>query len=48
MNIFKNIEEVISEGQLPTNSLVNADCLQAMEYIADNSINLVLCDLPFG
>ncbi len=48
MNIFRNINEVISVGQLPANSLVNADCLEAMKYIADKSIDMVLCDLPYG
>jgi site-specific DNA-methyltransferase (adenine-specific) len=48
MNLFKNINEVISVGQLPANSLVNADCLEAMKYIADKSIDMVLCDLPYG
>jgi len=48
MNIFNNINEVISVGQLPANSLVNADCLEAMKFIADKSIDMVLCDLPYG
>ena len=48
MKLFNNINEVISVGQLPANSLVNADCLKAMKYIADKSIDMVLCDLPYG
>ena len=48
MNLFNNINGVISVGQLPANSLVNADCLEAMKYIADKSIDMVLCDLPYG
>ncbi|MGE4505162.1 MAG: site-specific DNA-methyltransferase [Desulfovibrionaceae bacterium] len=28
--------------------LVEADCLDAMSHIPDKSINLVLCDLPYG
>jgi len=48
MNIFNNIKEVIRVGQLPANSLVNADCLEAMKYISDKSIDMVLCDLPYG
>lgn len=28
--------------------LINADCLEAMEYIADKSIDMILCDLPYG
>lgn len=48
MKIFNNINEVITVGQLPANSLVNADCLEAMKYIQDESIDMVLCDLPYG
>lgn len=48
MNIFNNIKEVIRVGQLPANSLVSADCLEAMKYISDKSIDMVLCDLPYG
>jgi DNA modification methylase len=48
MNILNNIQEVISVGQIPANSVVNADCLEAMKYIADKSIDCVLADLPYG
>ena len=29
-------------------ALIQADCLRAMEAIPDRSVNLVLCDLPYG
>ena len=46
MNIYNNIEEI---GEiLSPNSIVNADCLIAMKYIKDKSIDMILCDLPFG
>ena len=48
VNTFNNIQEVISVGRLPANSLVNADCLEAMKYIKDKSVDMVLCDLPYG
>jgi len=48
MNIYNNINELTTVGQLPANSFVNADCLEAMKYIADKSIDMVLCDLPYG
>ena len=48
MIIFNDIQEVISVGRLPVNSLINADCLDAMKYIEDKSIDMVLCDLPYG
>ena len=46
MKIYKNIKELESVGQLSANSLVNADCLEAMTYVADKSIDMILCDLP--
>ena len=35
-------------GEIVPNSLVNDDCLNAMKYIADESIDMILCDLPYG
>jgi site-specific DNA-methyltransferase (adenine-specific) len=29
-------------------SLLQADCLDAMKLIPDRSVNMVLCDLPYG
>ena len=29
-------------------TLFNDDCLNAMKSIADNSVDMVLCDLPYG
>ena len=48
MRIYKNIKELESVGQLSANSLVNADCLEAMKYIADKSIDCIIADLPYG
>ena len=48
MNTFNNIQEIISVGQISANSIVNADCLEAMSYIADKSIDCILTDLPYG
>ena len=28
--------------------LINDDCLNAMKHITDNSIDMILCDLPYG
>lgn len=33
---------------LGTSTLVNAECISAMKEIPDGSIDLVLCDLPYG
>ena len=48
MTIYKNIKELESVGQLSANSLVHADCLEAMKYIESKSIDMILCDLPYG
>jgi site-specific DNA-methyltransferase (adenine-specific)/modification methylase len=32
----------------PINALLEGDCLRVMSEIADGSVNLILCDLPFG
>jgi len=42
------LQEVQTIGSIPQNSLVCADCLKAMTYISDKSIDMVLCDLPYG
>lgn len=33
---------------MTTNTLYNGDCLEVMKDIPDKSIDLVLCDLPYG
>lgn len=32
----------------PINELYHGDCLEIMQNISDNSIDLILCDLPYG
>lgn len=48
MNIYNNIKELNAVGQLLHNSLVNGDCLEVMSFIPDKSIDMILCDLPYG
>lgn len=48
MNVYNTIEEVSALNILPLNSLVNADCLEAMKFIETGSVDLILCDLPFN
>lgn len=48
MELFKNINDVLTVGQVPNNSIINADCLEAMKYIQDKSIDMILSDLPYG
>ena len=38
-------ESYIRENKL---SLFEGDCLKIMPHIADKSIDLILCDLPYG
>ena len=33
---------------IPPNSLINEDCLNVFPYIKDDSVQLILCDLPYG
>jgi site-specific DNA-methyltransferase (adenine-specific) len=33
---------------LPINEIVEGDCLELMPQIADKSIDMILCDLPYG
>lgn len=43
-----SFDELSEIGHLPNNFIIKADCLEAMKYIPDNSIDMVLCDLPYG
>jgi tRNA G10 N-methylase Trm11 len=47
-NIYNSIEEVQAVGRIPANSLIKADCLEAMKYIADKSVDAIICDPPYG
>jgi len=47
MNIL-TLKEQESVGRIEPNSLIKADCLHAMKFIADKSIDMVLCDPPYG
>lgn len=33
---------------MKNNSVINDDCINAMRYIKDKSIDMILCDLPYG
>lgn len=30
------------------NTIYNMDCLEGMKYIPDHSVDMILCDLPYG
>ena len=46
--IITNEQEVKSVGLVSPNTLVRGDCLEVMKYIPDDSVDMVLCDLPYG
>jgi site-specific DNA-methyltransferase (adenine-specific) len=46
LNVIANIEG-LEVGAIAPNSIVNADCLEAMQLISDNSIDLILTDPPY-
>lgn len=46
--VYNNISEVKKNGSIQENSIVCGDCLEAMRYIKDKSVNLILADLPYG
>lgn len=45
MNEIRNINLIDS---VPLNSLINGDCLEVMPKIKEHSVDLILCDLPYG
>jgi len=48
MNVIENLNEGGFVGQVQPNSLIHADCLDAMKHIKSKSIDMILCDLPYG
>ncbi len=43
-----NEKEVQSVGMVSPNTLVHGDCLDVMKNIPSASVDLVLCDPPYG
>lgn len=41
-------DQIIKKGEIPLNSVINADCLNVMKFIKDGSVDMILCDLPYG
>lgn len=48
LNLVKTLEEIETVGQVAANTVIHGDCLGAMKYIADKSVDMILCDLPYG
>ena len=46
MNYFKCINDI--KENICSDSLINADCIEAMKFIQDKSIDCIICDLPYG
>ena len=43
-----DLGELKGVGKVNPNTLICGDCLEAMKYIEDASVNMVLADLPYG
>lgn len=41
-------EYLTGDGALQINTIIHGDCLEVMPLIPDKSIDMVLCDLPYG
>jgi len=41
------LNEWIEKGK-PVDSVIRCDCLEGMKHIADKSVDMILCDLPYG
>lgn len=46
--IILSKDDLIKDFEIEPNTLVNDDCLNAMKFIPDNSISLILADPPYG
>ena len=48
MHIYNSLDEVVEAGTIAPDSIINADCLEAMKFIPDKSVDCIICDLPYG
>ncbi len=46
--VITNEKEVQPVGCVLPNTLVHGDCLEVMKYIPSGSVDMVLCDPPYG
>lgn len=46
--ILTQQEVMENRMEIVANTLVHGDCLEIMKYIPDKSIDMILCDLPYG
>lgn len=40
--------EIATTSIVPKNTVIHGDCLEVMKYIPDGSIDLIVCDPPYG
>ena len=43
-----NLQETKTIGEVEPDTLIHGDCLEAMQYIRSESIDMILTDLPYG
>jgi DNA modification methylase len=48
MEILNEEEVMTNNKEIVANSLIFGDCLNIMQKINDKSIDMILCDLPYG
>lgn len=46
--MIKDLNSLKNIGQVELNTIYNCDCLDGMSYIADKSVDAIICDLPYG
>lgn len=46
--MIKDLNYLKGIGWVETDSIYNCDCLEGMSFIADNSVDAIICDLPYG
>lgn len=47
-NILTESEVNLTSNEIIPNSLILGDCLEVMKYIPDRSVDMILCDPPYG
>jgi site-specific DNA-methyltransferase (adenine-specific) len=48
LNFLTQKEVVENHTEIIANTLLKGDCLELMKLIKDKSIDMILCDLPYG
>ena len=48
MGGFEQIKTKVGVVEIELNKIYNEDCLEGMERIPDGSVDMILCDLPYG